>query len=497
KIELLSENLYSYSDFNTKQINKSYSTDIFGLGSSYQMSQRISIFGSVHSVFFGDENEFNDISDRIYLTLGSTYKVKPKLYLTLSDTFRFNLDNYTQISARTPISETGSIYFGERVASFGNQFVATSILGAEEQLSNGISSYGEYQIDTLSSQLNSRAVLGSKGRFAVADGLNVLLSYEHTEVVSNGELSYSYTEPSQILDPNIQIINNYSQASQRKGPLYGYSYTQKLSVNNDLIYDYMGLNYPLGFSLGDNRRDVFSGSLEYLKLKNLKGSVFGEFRFDNNDENFGGEDRIQYLLRLSLSWGITKDINLSFAGHYLTVSNLEYKSDEYRFTENSFGLALRPKDFDWVSLFMKFSNVYENRYDFVTKNRFESYSHIFSIAPVFELPYGFELVEKLVLKRSYIDDLSVLGSDSLDTLLLINRINYNFYKRMFSSGIEYRILSVLGNENKSGFLIDLGYNFKRYFRLAIGYNFTDFSDNLYRIRDYNHHGFFMRVTAKY
>ncbi|MCX7957498.1 MAG: DUF11 domain-containing protein, partial [Deltaproteobacteria bacterium] len=139
KIELLSENLYSYSDFNTKQINKSYSTDIFGLGSSYQMSQKISIFGSVHSVFFGDENEFNDMSDRIYLTLGSTYKVKPKLYLTLSDTFRFNLDNYTQISARTPVSETGSVYFGERVGSFSNQFIATSILGAEEQLSNGIS----------------------------------------------------------------------------------------------------------------------------------------------------------------------------------------------------------------------------------------------------------------------------------------------------------------------------------------------------------------------
>ncbi len=497
RLDLLSENIYSYSDFNTKIVDKSYSTDILGIGTNYQVTPKINVFGSLHSVFWGDEKEFNEITDRLYITVGSTYKVKPKLYLTLSDTLRLNLDNYTQISARIPVSETGSVYFGERVGSFGSEFVATSILGAEEQLSGGISSYGEYQIDTLSNQLNSRAILGTKGRFAVADGLNALINYEHTEVVSNGELSYNYQEPGFITDTNLQTVQNYSYSNEKRGPLYGYSYTQKLGINNDLIYEYMGLNYPLGFAQGDNKRDVVSGSVEYVKLKNLKGSVFTEFRLDNNDENFGGEDRIQYLIRLSLMWGISRDISLSFTGHYLAVNNLEHKRDEYRFSENSFGLALRPKDFDWVNLFLKFSNVYEDRYDFMQKSEFESYSHIFSIIPVFELPYGFELVEKLALKRSYINDYSVQTSESLDSLLWVNRINYNFYKRMFAAGIEYRLLSVLDNESKSGFLIDLGYNFNRYFRLALGYNFTDFSDNLYRLRDYNHHGFFVRATGKY
>lgn len=497
RLDLLSENIYSYSDFNTKILDKNYSTDILGIGTNYQATPKINVFGSLHTVFWGDEEEFNEITDRLYLTVGSTYKVKPKLYLTLSDTLRFNLDNYTQLSARTPVSETGSVYFGERIGSFGSEFVATSILGAEEQLSSGISSYGEYQIDTLSNQLNSRAILGTKGRFAVSDGLNVMINYEHTEVVSNGELSYSYTEPNFIVDANLQTIQNYSYSAEKRGPLYGYSYTQKLGINNDLIYEYMGLNYPLGFAQGDNKRDVVSGSVEYVKLKNLKGSVFTEFRFDNNDENFKGEDRIQYLVRLSLMWGISKDISLSFAGHYLTVSNLEHSRDEYRFSENSFGLALRPKDFDWVNLFLKFSNVYEDRYDIVQDSRLEDYSHIFSIIPVFELPYGLELVEKLALKRSYINDHSIQTSESLDSLLWINRINYNFYKRMFTAGIEYRLLSVLDNESKSGFLIDMGYNFNRYFKLALGYNFTDFSDNLYRMRDYNHHGFFIRATGKY
>ncbi len=497
RIELLSENLYYYSDFDTKVIKKNYSTDILGAGVNYSLTQRISIFGSLHSVFFGDDEEFKDITDRLYLTMGTTYKLKPKLYLTLSDTLRFNMDNYTQLSARTPVSETGSVYFGERIGNFGSEFVATSILGAEEQLSKGISSYGEYQIDTMSNQLNSRAIFGSKGRFEVISGLNALISYEHTEVVSNGELSYNYSEPNISSDPNLSMIQNYNDQQQKKGPLYGYSYTQKLSINTNLIYDYMGLSYPLGFMNGDNRRDVVSGGLEYLGLKNFKGSIFGEFRYDNNDESAGGEDRMQYLLRLSLNWALTKDISLSFMGHYLTVNNLSHNRDEYRFSENGFGLALRPKDFDFVNLFLKFSNIYEDRYDFVLKNRYQNYSHIFSIIPVLELPYGFEIVEKLALKRSYINDFSLLGSDSLDTLLLINRINYNFYRRTIAIGLEYRILSLLDNETKSGFLIDIGYNFNKYFKLAIGYNFTDFSDNLYRLNDYDHHGFFLRATGKY
>ncbi|MGC8928467.1 MAG: DUF7619 domain-containing protein, partial [Myxococcota bacterium] len=417
RVELLGENIYSYSDFNTTLINKQYGTDILGAGANYKLTQRINIFGSMHSVFFGDRDEFESIEDRLYLTLGGTYRVKPKLYLTLSDTLRFNMDNYTQLSARTPFSETGSIYFGERVGSFNNQFIATSILGAEEQLSNGISSYGEYQVDTMTNQLNSRAILGTKGRFAISDGLNAMINYEHTEVVSDGEMTYNYSEPNIQMDPNLQIIQNYNESQQRKGPLYGYSYTQKLSINSSLIYDYMGLNYPLGFALGDNRRDVISGSIEYVKLKNIKGSVFAEFRYDNNDEKANGEDRFQYLLRVALMWGLNRDLSLSLSGHYLNVRNLKHDVDEYRFNENSIGLALRPRDFDWVNLFLKFSNVLEERYDYLLNARYLSYSHIFSIIPVFELPYGFEIIEKLALKRSYVDDFSLLKDTSLNTLL--------------------------------------------------------------------------------
>lgn len=497
RIELLTENVYYYSDFNTSQVKKNYSTDIFGVGTSYKLTPRIDLFGSIHSVFFGDQDEFNTIEDRLYLTAGTTYKVKPKLYLTLSDTLRFNLDNYTQLSARTPISETGSIYFGERVGSFNNSFIATSILGAEEQLTNGISSYGEYQVDTMTNQLNSRAILGTKGRFAIYDGLNAMINYEHTEVVSNGEISYNYSEPNMLVDPNLAIVRNYNDSQQKKGPLYGYSYTQKLSINNTLIYEYMGLNYPLGFANGDNKRDVVSGSIEYVKLKNVKGSAFLEFRYDNNDEEAGGEDRMQYLIRLSLIWAPIRDLSLTLSTHYLNVSNLQHNVDEYKFNENSVGLALRPKDFDSINLFLKFSSVFEERYDYNLKLRYLNYSHIFSIVPVFSLPYGFELVEKLAFKRSYVDDFSLLKDNSLDTLLWINRINYNFYKRLFEVGLEYRILSMLDNETKNGFLLDIGYNFNRYFKLSAGYNFTDFSDNLYRLNDYNHHGFFIRATGRY
>lgn len=496
-LKLIAENIYYYADFNTEPLKTSYSTDILGVGANYQATNRISLFGSVHSVFLGSSDEFKDIYDRLFITLGSTYKVRPKLYLTLSDTLRFNLDNYTQISARTPISETGSIYLGERIGNYNSQLIATSILGAEEQLAAGISSYGEYQVDTLSNQLNSKAILGTKGRFAVADGINANISYEHTEVVSQGDLSYNYTEPNLLTDPNLNIIHNYSQATQKKGPLYGYSYTQRLSVNSSLIYDYMGLNYPLGFAEGDNKRDVISASIEYVKLKNIKASFMGEFRYDNNDENYNGEDRIQYLTRLSLIWGITRDLSITFSGSYLNVSNLRYDRDEYRFNENSFGLALRPVDLDRVNLFIKYSNVYEDRYDLFAKNSLVEYSHILSIVPVVELPYGFEIIEKLALKRSYLRDSSTESSVAIDTLLLINRLNYSFYRRVLDIGVEYRILSILDNETRSGFLFDIGYSINKYFRLAAGYNFTDFSDDLYRMRNYSYNGLFLRATGKY
>jgi hypothetical protein len=62
--------------------------------------------------------------------------------------------------------------------------------------------------------------------------------------------------------------------------------------------------------------------------------------------------------------------------------------------------------------------------------------------------------------------------------------------------VEYRILrQTLGEDKKSGFLIEAMHKASQNIQLGVGYNFTDFSDDLRRNNDYSSTGFFIRINT--
>jgi hypothetical protein len=82
-------------------------------------------------------------------------------------------------------------------------------------------------------------------------------------------------------------------------------------------------------------------------------------------------------------------------------------------------------------------------------------------------------------------------------LLWINRLNFHLVRNLDVCG-EYRMLkSTLADELKSGFLVEVAYVLLEKVRIGAGYNFTSFSDNEFARRDYDHGGFFFRVTGQY
>jgi hypothetical protein len=81
--------------------------------------------------------------------------------------------------------------------------------------------------------------------------------------------------------------------------------------------------------------------------------------------------------------------------------------------------------------------------------------------------------------------------------LLIQRFNYNFYKK-FELGAEYRIRSQsLANDQEQGWLLEFMWRPVKQLRLGVGYNFTDFSDDEFSSNDFSVRGWFFRLQGAY
>jgi hypothetical protein len=113
-----------------------------------------------------------------------------------------------------------------------------------------------------------------------------------------------------------------------------------------------------------------------------------------------------------------------------------------------------------------------------------------------ELPFGFQLVEKLAYKRYAVQAPSLPATVS-HTLLWVNRLNYHL-SQTWDAGAEYRFLSnTLSQTLAHGALVELNYIIKGAVRLGVGYNFTSFSDDEFSRLDESYGGPFMRVMAHY
>jgi len=362
-------------------------------------------------------------------------------------------------------------------------------VGAEDRFGKSKSgrTYGEYQLQSGIVGLNNRAILGIDHKWTPYNGISFAGGYEHQQV--------------------------------------------------------FGGSLPDGTPTGDSQRDVTHVGFEYIRPRTLKLSSRFELRYDNGsgvaglgpgtatqvtaanvDSRAGlgtgsygdrivlpgsqllltAGERWQVVTRTAASWAVTDDITLLGRINYYYTYNRTNDRVEAEALELGVGAALRPIRWDWLNVLFKYTRIMEMRPISFTDDlsRYRTYD-IVSIAPIVELPWRFQLVEKLAYKR-VAESLDVLPGESIDTtiqtLLWINRINFHITGKL-DAGVEYRFLKMLfeaqGDQLKHGALVELGYWVHRFVRVGAGYNFSSFSDNEFIEQDRDAKGFFFRVVGRY
>ena len=119
-----------------------------------------------------------------------------------------------------------------------------------------------------------------------------------------------------------------------------------------------------------------------------------------------------------------------------------------------------------------------------------------SVAPIIELPWNFQWVEKVAYRHIR---LNVEGMPEVrnDLWLLVNRLNYHLHRRV-DVGAEYRFLhQSLTQDWEHGVLLEAAYILQDHVRLGLGYNFTRFTEDELGDFDRDASWVFFRVTAQY
>ena len=196
-------------------------------------------------------------------------------------------------------------------------------------------------------------------------------------------------------------------------------------------------------------------------------------------------------LKIDRDWTFGTQLN------YSHTFDLELEATEAELLEINVGLAYRPVDASWLVVLAKYTKRYEQRpLDLSLELPEREESDVISLMPIFELPWGFQLVEKLALKRTALR-VDRLPTAVGHTLLWINRLNYHLTDT-WDAGIEYRLLeSSLATNRGHGALVELNYILKKRIRIGVGYNFTSFSDDEFARLDEAFGGPFFRVMANY
>jgi hypothetical protein len=430
-----------------------------------------------------------DWADRLMTSAGAALELWKGFELEVAESVRWSGDNATSAGLRAKISESASVYLKQLLTSADDRLITTSVVGAEDRFGKGAAgrTYGEYQIESGISGVLNRAILGLSHKWTPWRGISFAGGYEHQQV--------------------------------------------------------FGGSLPDGTPTGDSQRDVTHVGFEYIRPRTLKLSTRAELRYDNGagvaglgpgtqgqvtaanvdsraglGQGYYGDrivlpgtqllltpgERWQVVTRTAASWAATRDLTLLARVNYYYTYNKTNDRVEAEALELGLGAALRPIAWDWLNVLFKYTRVMEMRPISFTDNmsRYRTYD-VISVAPILELPWRLQLVEKLAYKR--IDEsLDLLPGETLDTvihtLLWINRINFHITGKL-DAGVEYRFLKMMfdnqGGQLKHGALLELGYWVHRFVRLGAGYNFSSFTDDEFSDQSRDAKGFFFRVVGRY
>jgi uncharacterized repeat protein (TIGR01451 family) len=413
-------------------------TDVLNVGAEYALTHRWTLLGGQEVVVRGDARLHDSTADLLATTVGARYRPVEDVAIEGTETVRYSGDNATQIGLRTDVDDRHTLYVNERFVRQNGEMGATSVVGGEERWGDDKSgrSYGEYQLEAGELGARNRAVLGVGKRTRLTRGLTVDAAYERSQVLGgpeNGEMS----------------------------------------------------------------SDTVSLGSEWLDSKRVKVAGRYELRYDDNAEDLGRRDRLQFLTLNGADWLLTPDFTFLVRLNYSHTYDLGFEATEAELVEGSLGLAFRPVAWDDFAALIKYTKRFEQRpTDLLVELPIRDEYDVVSLVPVLELPWRFQLVEKLAWKRMATRTLN-LPTVVSQTLLWINRVNYHL-TRTWDAGVEYRILtSTLAQSRRHGALGEVNYIIQKKVRLGVGYNFSSFSDDEFARLDEDHGGPFFRVVANY
>ena len=410
--------------------------DALAAGFTYKLSKRVSLLGKQETFIRGNPTEIRKWGDRLVTTLGASFKLMKDLDLTVSESLRWSGENATTIALKSKLSKTISIYAKERLTQRDGRFTTTTVLGGENRITKNSRAYAEYQLESGILGRRNQAVLGAKHRFKLPKGINLTLGYERAQTFGNA-------------------------------------------------------------AGGSRSRDVGHVGLNFLAKEYVKAQALYELRYDNGDESTGGHDKVQFTTTNGVNWKWTKDLTFMTRFNYSLTKNLTLALTEARHLALSAGIAFRPVQYNWIAVLLKYTRYVTQRPLNLLEGRFEQQDmDVVTLMPIFNLPYGFQIVEKFAWRRAR-ERYGDLQPATSDTLLWINRLNYHLTNYIDAS-IEYRLLkNSLASDIEHGFLVEASYILKKHVRFSVGYNFTRFSDDEFAKSNENSSGFYFRITGMY
>ncbi|OIP28771.1 MAG: hypothetical protein AUK47_29115 [Deltaproteobacteria bacterium CG2_30_63_29] len=465
---------YNYSFADDYFAEDGYGMHTAAVKYRYTGIDKLSLGISQEGVLSADDRRLvRQTSDRLTTGFTAAWQIFDELALEATEKVRWNGENSTRLGLRSQVAEGTSTYVQQRIGTRegGTRMTTSTVVGGEQRFGDGGSgrAFGEYQLEGGVSAQRNRAIAGLGKRWELGKGVNIDTAYERTQIFGKG-------------------------------------------------------------SYGDSSRDVVSLGFELTRYKSVKASSRFEFRYDQGDPmtpqfnpcltngildtpefcqdlQKGGFDKYQLVTLNTIDWKWNENLTMLIRYNIAMTQNLTLDTLEQIDQELSFGMALRPVDYDVVNALMKYTYLDSQRplaLEAYTYDRTQK--HIISLVPVFELPWDLQLVNKLAWKH-VITDFSTLGEEEshgivTDTLMYILRLNYHLWhmteELTLDLASEYRLLQQFDPRSfEHGVLLEADVVLMDHVRMGVGYNFTSFTDNEYAPEGEDSHGWFFRVQGTY
>ncbi|MEK7309574.1 MAG: PQQ-binding-like beta-propeller repeat protein [Planctomycetota bacterium] len=400
------------------------------------------------------------------LKVDYAFSQRSNLYLIQQSTLKGDANSQTTLGTSFGYSENIAVNLQATNGTNGQAFLA----GINKKVSDKTETFSNVSISNDKSSSTLQTSNGASHQLTPATRINAQQDYatKNTQATDTTQRSTGTT-----LGQETKLSDRWQfWASAQQGIVNDYNGTTNIETIRE--------SGSLRFRYADKNKTAFDTKLEA--------------RFDEGDV-----DKHQYLTANTLRHKITEDITVSLRENYSRTENRTTDKTEALFNETGLGLALRPVKWDKWHLLAKYTylkDIYPVAQVDTSIGPTRTRSDIYALETAYDLSEYLQLVEKYALKDM---KETVAGYDETDNQvsLWITRINYNVIKQWYAA-VEYRILrQTLGEDKKSGFLIEAMHKVNQNIQLGVGYNFTDFSDDLRRNNDYSSTGFFIRINTMF